>query len=442
MRGRPAARSASRPAARGYTFERFVQDFGRDYAPHSAEYHRRAGLFEESLVQIHGANIRNAAEGRSWVAGIHKFMDWTEGEKRSLHGYKPSLDHRRTATIQVAASASAGRRASARVNLTSFDAGVGSVEDASPPLWDQGNCGSCWAISAVEAVEAQLMKQSGGANTRLSAQALVDCVPNPRKCGGTGGCDGATGELAYEYMRDHGIPVDADVPYTGRTDACGGAFLQGSFAGMRARVSGWDNLPSNQAEPMKQALVENGPVVVAVDGEDWFNYDAGVFDGCPKDAVLSHAVLLKGFGEEGGKPYWTIQNSWGTDWGEHGNIRLLRHSDDRAYCGWDNKPQEGVGCEDSPAKVEVCGMCGLLYDPVVPTGVYLEQAGGRVEQADRFSASASFAKADVLADNLFAPTPAAEASDLMTTPPAVATASPGHSIAETELEAIMGSMKV
>jgi len=289
----------------------------------------------------------------------------------------------------------------------------------------------------VEAVEAQLMKQNGGMNTRLSAQALVDCVPNPRKCGGSGGCDGATGELAYEYMRDHGIPVDADAPYTGRTGSCGNSFLQSTSPGARARVGGWSNLPSNQAGPMKQALVETGPVVVAVMGDDWFNYDAGIFDGCPKDAILSHAVLLKGFGDEGGKTYWTIQNSWGRDWGEHGDIRLLQHDDDRAYCGWDNKPLDGVGCEGGPDKVEVCGMCGLLYDPVQPTGVYLEHAGGGLDSVEAAPADNSPFAPAAAAD--FAPAAAADSLETTAAPPAATTV---HNLAEAELEAIVSSMKV
>merc|ERR1711933_211971 len=191
-----------------------------------------------------------------------------------------------------------------------------------------------------------------GERVRLSAQALVDCVPNPQHCGGSGGCDGATGELAYSFMRDVGIPLESDLPYLARTRSCPVAPLNTPWPGPhRARVSNWKQIPSNQASALRQALVDDGAVVVAVDGSEWYDYERGVFDGCSKDATLGHAVLVKGYGEDAGSKYWLIQNSWGAGWGEHGHIRLLRHDgeEDDNWCGTDSKPQEGVGCDGGPS---------------------------------------------------------------------------------------------
>lgn len=242
-----------------------------------------------------------------------------------------------------------------------------------PIIRNQGDCGSCWAISAAEAVEAQLQKS--GNNRQVSAQALVDCVPNPQHCGGTGGCDGATGELAYSFMRDYGIPLEDDLPYNAQTGKCAENPLAGPYpAASRVKVSGWNALPSNKAKPLMQALVSQGPTVVAVDANSWFNYEKGVFDGCDKDAVLVHAVLAKGFGQdaESGQKFWLIQNSWGEEWGEAGHIRLLKTDDDDNLCGTDRDPKKGLGCDGGPSEITVCGMCGLLYDPIVPQGVHVE----------------------------------------------------------------------
>lgn len=391
----------SSPKARAdlqsYSFAEFSRDFGRSYKPGSDEYNRRATVFQASLVQIHAVNAKNLKEGRPWTAGIHPFMDWTQAERQSLHGYKPSRARgqrsgTKMAVLQMQAKAGSHMSLRATANSTFLESFSWDDQGVGPSIRQQGNCGSCWAISATEAVEAQLQKQGVDPSVRLSAQTLVDCVPNPQHCGGKGGCDGATGELAYSFMRDTGIPLESDHPYTAETGQCPMSSTDVASktpypSAKRARVSSWNQLPSNQAEPVMQALVQQGPVVVAVDANSWFDYDKGIFDGCERDAVLGHAVLLKGYGEDksAGKKYWSIQNSWGPDWGEQGHIRMLRHDDEDSFCGVDKKPQEGVGCDGGPAEVTVCGTCGLLYDPIVPEGVHLDGGDAASSAASAFS---------------------------------------------------------
>merc|ERR1712129_575737 len=124
-------------------------------------------------------------------------------------------------------------------------------------------------------------------------------------------------------------------------------------------------------QPMLEALATHGPVVVSADAGPWGSYSSGVFDSCKKDAVINHAILAMGYGTDSGlgKDYWLIRNSWGPQWGEGGYIRLLRHSEEGAFCGPDKKPLDGVGCKGGPATLPVCGMCGILSDSAYPTGV-------------------------------------------------------------------------
>lgn len=367
-----ALRLSAGAGLESYSFAQFASDFGRSYAEGTAERAQRAQIFEASLAAVRTKNARLQKEGRSWTVGIHPFMDWTADERKRLNGYKPSK-----ARVQAPAMLQTRFRFGAQMNATISELSSGGLTaEQGPRIRNQGNCGSCWAISGVEAVESYLQAQ--GHDVQLSAQALVDCVQNPKHCGGSGGCDGATTELAYQLMLDHGIPVEQDYEYTAKTGTCpqklrGHDGWVSTGGAKRARLQGFSSLPSNKAEPLVQAILQ-GPVVVAVDGNDWFDYDAGVFDGCQKDATLGHAVLAKGFGEDSGKKYWLIQNSWGQQWGEEGHIRLLKTDKDDAFCGTDSKPQEGVGCDGGPPEVKVCGMCGLLYDPVVPQGVRLEDA--------------------------------------------------------------------
>jgi cathepsin L len=41
--------------------------------------------------------------------------------------------------------------------------------------------------------------------TDLAPQQLVACSPNPNDCGGVGGCDGSTAELAFDYVKANGM---------------------------------------------------------------------------------------------------------------------------------------------------------------------------------------------------------------------------------------------
>eukprot|EP00747_Dinoflagellata_sp_TGD_P164766 gnl/TRDRNA2_/TRDRNA2_185145_c0_seq1.p1 gnl/TRDRNA2_/TRDRNA2_185145_c0~~gnl/TRDRNA2_/TRDRNA2_185145_c0_seq1.p1 ORF type:complete len:539 (+),score=108.85 gnl/TRDRNA2_/TRDRNA2_185145_c0_seq1:72-1688(+) len=359
-----------------YSFDHFIRDFDRSYTPGSAEYVRREAVFKASLLTVRTVKARNAKDGRSWTSGIHPFMDWDAEERQSLHGYKPNrATHRAAGSLLQTKKAGIGAASNSSIYALGQSGGMGMSEG--PQIRQQGKCGSCWAISAAEAVEAQLQRNGADPSTRVAPQALIDCVPNPQHCGGKGGCEGATGELAYSFMRDTGIPLEGDLPYHPHTESCPmESNSWPAFVQKRVFVSGWKALESNKVEPLMTALVNDGPVVVAVDAKPWFDYDSGVFDGCPQDATLGHAVLAKGYGEDNGRKYWLIQNSWGSNWGEHGHIRMLRHDDENSFCGTDRDPQEGLGCDGGPSEVTVCGMCGVLYDPIIPEGVRIEDGNG------------------------------------------------------------------
>merc|ERR1719223_2661636 len=136
---------------------------------------------------------------------------------------------------------------------------------------DQGGCGSCWAFSAISSVESRYAISSGSLVT-LAPQAYVNCVQNPNECGGTGGCEGATMELAFDLTTSVGVPTEANLPYAGRDQSCG------SYS-VAVQTSGYTKVAEKDASALETALAE-GPVSVTVAAEPWMLYGGGTFTGC------------------------------------------------------------------------------------------------------------------------------------------------------------------
>uniref|UniRef100_G3NIE8 Cathepsin S, ortholog2, tandem duplicate 1 n=1 Tax=Gasterosteus aculeatus aculeatus TaxID=481459 RepID=G3NIE8_GASAC len=120
----------------------------------------------------------------------------------------------------------------------------------------QGSCGSCWAFSAVGALEGQL-KKTKGILLSLSSQNLLDCSG---KCGNHG-CKGGFMSNAFKYVvRNHGIASDASYPYVGMQGPC-----NYDSEHRAANCSGYVFLPAGDELALKEALATVGPVSVAID---------------------------------------------------------------------------------------------------------------------------------------------------------------------------------
>jgi cathepsin L len=233
------------------------------------------------------------------------------------------------------------------------------------PVKDQGGCGSCWAFSATETFESHLAIATGTKAPQLSPQQIVSCAPNPKHCGGTGGCQGSTQPLAFQYTEGAGLTTEANYRYAGRTGTC-----QTSKIKPVAFNGGLTQLQVNNYTQLMQA-VQIGPIAISLDAGGFLTnqaYGGGVVT-CGNDWDMDHAVQLVGYGTDGGKDYWLVRNSWGSGWGESGYIRLERFGEGKEPCGMDKTPQDGDACQGDTKARKYCGSCGILSASSYPTGM-------------------------------------------------------------------------
>jgi len=346
--------AAARAGTSEYDDFREVHRQGGDTAE---MYAKREAIFEARQLQVATHNARH----ESWFLTLNRFADFTPAELAQTHGYKRAGGRAQGAESSFLQTGGDGS-----------DSGSGNIDvselaktvdwtgrmNSSNFVHDQGACGSCWAHAAVAALEAHA-ELNGGIQGKLATQEIIDCSTNPRKCGGTGGCQGSTSEIAFQHAKKNGLQ-----------------FLNGYKSGncpkkpQGLNVLGFVRLPENKACHLQQALANVGPVVMSVDANNLHLYGGGVFSGCQPDTIVNHAVLGVGYGTDpkSGKDYWRIKNSWATTWGEKGYFRIEKgpQSEPDWYCGTDVKPQDGVFCEKHPATVRVCGMCGSLSDSAYP----------------------------------------------------------------------------
>lgn len=184
------------------------------------------------------------------------------------------------------------------------------------PIEDQKECGSCWAFSTMETLQAFNVINYNKEPTQLSKQQLMDCNANHMSCNG--------GTLYHAYRYTARFPLlctEEEYPYEAKDESCRSKQKTCTYEN---KQKAYEIIDSGE-EGLRNVLQLN-PVSVSIRADELKAYSSGIFEGddCPHGALPDHGVVVVGYGKTrgSGEYYYRIKNSWGKTWGEDGYFRL------------------------------------------------------------------------------------------------------------------------
>ncbi|KAJ8768256.1 hypothetical protein K2173_021196 [Erythroxylum novogranatense] len=291
-------------------YEQWISRYGRVYKDNS-EKEMRYNIFKKNVRHIEAFN---AAANKLYKLGVNKFADLTNEEfKATRNRFKGHM---------CSAQSGPFRYENVSAVPSSMD---WRKKGAVTPIKDQGQCGSCWAFSTVAAVEG-ITQLTTKKLILLSEQELVDCDTK----GEDQGCEGGLMDDGFKFIiKNQGLTTEANYPYKAADGSCN----TNAEANHAAKITGYEDVPTNSEAALRKAVAKQ-PISVAIDaGGDFQFYESGIFTGdCGTD--LDHGVTAVGYGVNNGVKYWIVKNSWGTEWGEEGYVRMQRDVDAKeGLCG-------------------------------------------------------------------------------------------------------------
>jgi len=289
-------------------FITFQQKHNKVYSTDEFQYRFR--VFWENLERA----ADHQAQNPHARFGATQFSDLTPQEFKSL--YLMDFDKEKYERTRPAFKREFGAAVPEAQQGSSFDWGSKGVVT---PVYNQGQCGSCWAFSATETIESYFAL-AGGQLTQLSMQQIVSCDTTDH------GCEGGFPSDAYQYVEGAGgIDSYSSYPYEsgeGADPSC--ALNQQSVV---TTVANSNSIDGEQG--LYQQLSSGGPVSVCVDASSWQSYEGGVLTSCGNS--VDHCVQATGYTNYSpsynGESAWNVRNSWGTSWGQQGYILVATGQD-------------------------------------------------------------------------------------------------------------------
>lgn len=285
---------------------RIFNEFEEEHHREPAEKNMRFREFRKHLAQISEHNHGHY----SWKEGINSFVDLTDAERSSHLGLNASM-HRATR-----------RKREADEVLSNAPTHVNWIaEEAVTVVKDQGSCGSCWAFGSVGTLEG-VYKKTTNVLRNFAEKQVLDCTYPHDGCGGGFMEDGV---LAVRDTNGNMLSSTADYPYRPRDEDCPPATeIRNSKVG--ADVTGYVTIEDGERHTIA-ALAQRVVTVTIYVNDNFFAYTSGIFRDPYRASWPNHALTGVAYTPE----YILVKNSWGSNWGDQGYIKVARNYDGCAF---------------------------------------------------------------------------------------------------------------
>ena len=210
-------------------------------------------------------------------------------------------------------------------------------KDWTTPARDQKQCGSCWAFSALGALESVINIREGIADLDidLSEQYILSCLPKAGSCSGGNSwdalrlirsnqsdgnyCNGVIPEICFPYQAIDTVPC---------SEKCA------NWQDYLVPLLNYGMIDPTQRELVKSTIMQKGPVLADmyinfsnfnfIDWQ-WTHHSPDDYFPYEYEKTINHGIIIVGWKDDssiGKGGYWICKNSWGTFTGYNGFINL------------------------------------------------------------------------------------------------------------------------
>lgn len=180
------------------------------------------------------------------------------------------------------------------------------------PVKNQGGCGSCVSFCSCSTMESAMRIKLGNASY------AVDFSEGFMQFCGGGSCGGWGLTSGLDFARSTGVTDEACMPYQATDMNCSAS----RCSDWQSRLTKINSYTGHGSMDARKNAVASGPVLAGMAVyNDFFAYSSGVYVKTANTSLAGyHCISVVGYDDN--QQCWILKNSWGTNWGESGFVRI------------------------------------------------------------------------------------------------------------------------